>query len=248
MTYLPDANTFGLYNCEGLGLPLVDASSFGNDGTVAGSGIVRQAQGAFGFGVQTVGAGDFLDLSAAAGDWDNDTGLLELYFKPNAANFWNDGVQRVLFDARVNASNRWTIVKNSIDNVFIQHVRGGTTFSVTAGPFDSTQQQRMLGMSWSEGDDEFRAWVDGIQEGATIGGLTAFVGSLSEILVGAQPGPTFEAFGIYDRIRFRNDVVDRPNLFDILSRDRTAGVFNVAASVIGGRDFQTDLKQEVLGL
>ena len=115
------------------------------------------------------------------------------------AGVWTDGTNRNILRFRADANNRIDVYSAVGDNrIVCGYTAGGTSISETILGLTSIDFM-CFGMTWDQpGTDEFKAYNQGEQDGATQSGLGVWVGNLaatSTTLGAASTGPAQPWYG-----------------------------------------------------
>lgn len=178
---------------EASGSVALDASGNGRNGAYT---AVTLAQTGIGDGRTSAsfdGATSYNNVYGAsfAGAFNPAEGTLALWCKVSGAGVWTDAATRRIASLRADASNLVNLQKDTSNNsITTSYVAGGTTKSVSVAASATTFFH--FACTWSKSADQFKAYVNGAQVGATQTGLGVWTGALSSTLtnIGAtsQPG------------------------------------------------------------
>jgi hypothetical protein len=174
-----------------------DASGFGHTGSISiggtgdytsagtcGSGTGTEAWNAGTTGKRNAslgfdGTNDFVDFfsSALNTKFNGDEGSISAWIKVSGSSVWTDGVARRAVSMRSGAADVLYMRRSTTDNQ-LQFVRfaNSLTKAVVVSNITSTDWMHVA-MTWSVSNDEFKAYMDGIQQGTTQTGLAAWTGT-----------------------------------------------------------------------
>ena len=178
MAYSDDADTIGLYHLEDAGAAVVDSSSQGNNGTQTGMVTQVSAGAAFGFGMESNASTDRIEFDAISGDFDPLEGTVEMFFAASEVADWNDSADHWLVQLRADGNNVFEIAKGVSNNLIFRYRAAGTASQVTAATLDDVVRHHYK-LTWNKAADEVRAFIDGVQTGATQSGLGVWVGAIA---------------------------------------------------------------------
>jgi hypothetical protein len=106
----------------------------------------------------------------------------------DVSTFWTDGLSHRCFVLAPDATNSTTIRKDAADPTHVTYRRwGNSVSSVVATDHSADANWMTLGISVSEAADQFKAFYNGAQDGATQTGLGVYAGALSssQCVIGA---------------------------------------------------------------
>ena len=138
---------------------------------------------------------DFMNIwtaemfQTAGGVFNGAEGSLNIWYKSRAASVWTDGQLDRLFVLLVDGNNNLIVSKSNTSNrITWTYESGGTLFERHKDSVSDTGWIG-LGLTWSETDDEVKAYYKGVQEGATFTGLGTWAGLVSSVwaTVGGAP-------------------------------------------------------------
>lgn len=164
---------------ETSGTAIVDSSGNAYTGTYSGVTLNSAASPfAPNFAPLWDGVNDYGNLySAAFGTAFNlDEGCMIIWAKVSAAGVWTDAANRRIVEIARDSNNRVFAFKSSSNNnITVQRI--GNTNVKSVSITISTSDWFSLMLSWSVAGDYFKAYVNGVQQGATQTGLLASAGS-----------------------------------------------------------------------
>jgi len=137
---------------------------------------------------------------------DPEEGTIQFWFRADN-DFWEDGQNNWLFRTRADSANEIHIVNPTSNSLRFRYRSGGISRSITIQDSDSwTTEWHHYVMTWSQANDEFKVYVDGIQKGSTQTNLGNWSGTLSEINIGSSNNELQQAPGIYEELIIYDDV------------------------------------------
>lgn len=157
------------------------------------------------------GANDFNDIYSASLNtaFDGQSVTVMVWFRVVNAGVWTDGTFRRAVTFRVNANNRLLIQKTNLNNTINLAYRANNVLEqVTINIFAGRTDWISAFLTADLAADEMRAYIDGVQVGATQVGLGTWAGNLDPVLVlvGAQsqaPAAVWDGFlahpAVWDR-------------------------------------------------
>lgn len=111
--------------------------------------------------------------------FNNAEGTVAGWMQVSGSGVWTDGANRTPIVLRADANNVVQLLKSSASNTFqFFYVAGGTSKSVSKASFSPTAWQHVA-LTWSKSGDALKAYVNGVQEGATQTGLGTWSGALA---------------------------------------------------------------------
>lgn len=128
------------------------------------------------------GANDFVDIYSLSldGVFNSGEGTFGAWAQVFNAGVWTDGAFRNVAEIGVNATNRIILQKSSVNNTFSWTHASTAGGALTRTAIFSGTGLFHVALTWSVIADEVRAYLNGIQQGATINGVAAFaVGGLA---------------------------------------------------------------------
>jgi hypothetical protein len=135
------------------------------------------------------GANDYTNIQTAtfAGRFNGAEGSLMIWVKVANAGVWTDGTLRYLARVYVDANNEVVIWKAGAANntLYLRHRANGVDKTVSANDFTTTDWYQLL-LTWSATADQFKAYRNAAQLGATQTGLGVWAGTPTFSLIGAQ--------------------------------------------------------------
>lgn len=114
-----------------------------------------------------------------------DEGTLLTWPQVNGAGTWTDGLRRRLVRLVVDAGNEVYLDKQPANNTVQFAYRAGGVFKGANTAPITTLDFFSFGMTWSAGDDEAIAYINGVQSGGILVGLGTWVGDLTAAVIGA---------------------------------------------------------------
>lgn len=179
------ANLFGYYPLgETSGTVADDVSATNANGTYTGGYTLDQA--GIGDGSRSVllnGTTGYIALPAAAAldtPFDGDVGTILIWAKVSSAGVWTNGVSAILFALGSGANNRLSISKNSSNNELIFLYRANSTNKLVLHSTFSPTDFFSVALTWDRtGANQMKAYVNGVQTGATQTALPTWAGALS---------------------------------------------------------------------
>lgn len=166
---------------EEAGTVAVDYSGNGYNGVYTG---VTLGQEGIGDGLTCPlydGANDFTNIYSAgfAGAFNVNAGTHAIWLRMFNAAAWTDGTARAFFDIRADDTNRGTLLRSTVNNrLDFEYQAGGTLSQVVLSGMSSLDWMH-IAFTWDTVADQFKAYFNGIQTGATQTGLGVWVGALS---------------------------------------------------------------------
>ncbi|MCP4208148.1 MAG: LamG domain-containing protein [Shimia sp.] len=127
-----------------------------------------------------VDANDEVDIysAALAAAFDGTAGTVLLHFHITDSAVWTDGSQRLAFSLRGDG-DQFIVQKTAANNAYnMAHICSGTTKFVQETSVTTTDPIALVG-TWSEADDELKAFKNGAQLGSTQTGLGAWTAALN---------------------------------------------------------------------
>jgi hypothetical protein len=146
--------------------------------------------------------------AAIAAALNNQIGSLALSLKVANAGVWTDAALRYAVRFAADSNNAIDIIKHSTSNQLTYEYRaGGTVKAVNVTSISSLNWLRLV-MTWNKSGDAFKAYLDGVQQGATQTGLGVWAGawSAANCMIGAFAATTNVTSGsikdvaIWDRV------------------------------------------------
>ena len=143
--------------------------------------------------------GDYVDiytpeLSAA---FSGVKGSLGVWVRITDAAVWADGTARCPINIRVDGRNRVTIIKTAtVNNLRCIYIAGGTSSIVDDTSLAASTDWFLAGLTWDKAADQVKAYINGVQVGATQTGLGTWAGALDaascawDRLTRRRPAPT----------------------------------------------------------
>jgi hypothetical protein len=105
-------------------------------------------------------------------------GTLMIWCRVLNAGVWTDATSDMAIEIGSDANNRVFLQKNAASNTLIvNHFGGGTSKQISASL--SVTTQFLYGVTWSNSADQFKMFVNGVQQAATLTGLGTWVGALA---------------------------------------------------------------------
>ena len=95
------------------------------------------------------------------------------------AGVWTDATLRVIVALWVNGNNRAEIIKNTTNNQIVMVYDSGAVVQQFVIGSVSTLSPFHVALTWSKSADQAKAYLNGVQQGATQTGLGVWVGSLA---------------------------------------------------------------------
>lgn len=177
----PDSSIGFWLQDEASGSVAYDSSGQGNDG--AYTGVTLGQAGVPGMGYTSPlfdGANDYNNIYSVGlnADFGRAEGALLVWAKVSGAGVWTDGTPRYPVFLRADASNQVYVRFTGANAVWVQHAAGGVALTAGSGAL-ATTDFFSIGATWSTALDEFRLFIDGVQDGATQNGLGTWVGNLA---------------------------------------------------------------------
>lgn len=170
---------------EPSGTTAQDASGNGRTGAYTGVTLGVTGIGDGRTAASFDGATSFNNALNAAAAFNGPEGTIALWMKVASAGVWSDGVLRRLFHLTVDANNQLSIFKSTAANrVDMIYLAGSVTKTVITTGLTSTDYIH-FGLTWSKSGDAMKAYVAGVQSGATQNGLGVWAGVPTLMIVGA---------------------------------------------------------------
>lgn len=188
---------------------IADAGSNGLDGTPVRVGLDGSAA-LFNSGTS------YIDLYSAAFNtfFDADNGTL-ITRQAVAAGAWEDGVVRDVITLKADANNLIVLRKDSTNNTFRWRYKAGGTEEVITNSSYSPAEAFSSGITWDTAASEFKAFLDGQQEGSTlsIGGVWSGALASTGTVIGANSNtPTAVWHGPVTDVVFANTTATVANM------------------------------------
>ena len=124
------------------------------------------------------GVNDYVNIDSAAldGGYNGREGTVNIWFKAYNAAFWTDNANHFLF--RITRDNTWSntivLAKVVAENALGWYYDSNATLdAITSSAYKNTNWQ-MMSMTWSYSADQMKAYMNGVQVGATQTGLGAW--------------------------------------------------------------------------
>jgi hypothetical protein len=159
-----------------------DISATNADGTYAGTFTLNQpgigdGQPSVLFGGGRVSLATNLSaINTAIGD--KSAGTIFAVMKVPNVGVWTDATIRGIFHLGADANNRFFMNKNNNSNeLAFSHRAAGTVKTITAT--FAALSSFTVGMTWDKAADQVKAYINGVQVGATATGLGVFTGTLA---------------------------------------------------------------------
>jgi hypothetical protein len=124
-------------------------------------------------------AGSYTNVHSAAlaGRFNGSEGTAMIWARVSAAGVWTDGAFRYLFNLQADANNQVFIAKGIANNTMNwQYKAGGVTKQVQNAAMNQTAFINVA-LTWDKVADEVRAFLNGVQTGATLNGLGVWAGA-----------------------------------------------------------------------
>lgn len=177
------ANLIGYWKLnEPSGTTADDVSTTNADGTYAGTYTLAQAGIGDGSLSTLFGGGRVslaTPLAALSAVFSGSTGTMLVWAQVTNSGIWTDGLDHIALQIGADASNRFFIAKQSVNNsIALAGVFGG----VSSGVFPTSQSWtdfRSIGITWDKPQNQFKAYISGVQTGATQTIAGTYVGALS---------------------------------------------------------------------
>ena len=104
---------------------------------------------------------------------------------------------------------------NSADQIRFVYKAGGTTKRIDWDATDLNHSAWIhFAMTWSAGDDELKAYINGTQVGSTIGSLGTFSGTINDMDLGRNPADGAYFKGQMDEVSIWTSVMDISELYN----------------------------------
>lgn len=135
------------------------------------------------------GVNDYVDILTApyVAAFNGDEGTVHQWIRVDAAGTWTDGIRRVAWYCPVDGNNWALLDKSNANNQFRYFYSAGAVAESVIRASNETGWHT-IAMTWSKAADEFRAYWDGVQTGATQTVLGNWAGDLVEAWIGALSG------------------------------------------------------------
>lgn len=161
---------------ESSGTTAIDQSGNGHNGTYSGAVPGGDGIGSGQTGASFDGSLDTVNIAAMRTLFNGNTGSLVVWGKTSA---WADATVRFLARIQVNASNQVNIQKTAnLNEISFNRSGGGTPKSVVTTALAGSPAYFCAGMTWDTGADELKAYLNGVQVGATQTGIGTFTGTV----------------------------------------------------------------------
>lgn len=177
------ANLIGYWKLdETSGTVANDVSSTNADGAYAGTVTLDQSGAGDGSRAALFAGGRVslaTPLTTFNGVFSGAEGTIFACAKLTNVGIWTDGLDHTLVSIGADASNRFYIGKQSVNNALSML---GSFGGVTAGVFPTGQSWttfKSLAITWNKAANEFKAYINGVQTGATTAISGTYAGSLS---------------------------------------------------------------------
>ena len=99
---------------------------------------------------------------------------------------WTDGIRRFAVHLLVDGNNRVYLFKDIVNNVLEWNYTSGSVANTRQRAAVATTDWFHMGLTVSKTTNEVRAYYQGVQEGATMGGLGVWAGALIRAIIGAD--------------------------------------------------------------
>lgn len=159
----------------------------GYTGTV--NGVTWNPSGVYGESSlnYTGAAGEWLDIDVTNADFPIDDGAVFMYVNFSDAGKWSDGTTYYLAQFRLDSNNRMYIAKWTSNEIKYVYTGGGTAKTINHAVNTRTDTDfHLIGATWSQTDDEFKAFFDGQQVGTTLTGLGTWAGQPVDGSIGSS--------------------------------------------------------------
>jgi hypothetical protein len=157
---------------EASGATAYDQSGNGRDGTYTGVDLGQAGIGDLRTSPYFDGANDYVDIYTAglSGAFNPAAGSLFLWLKlPSGA--WSDGLTRYCAYIAKDTNNCINIGKSLANNsLFVNYKRAGTNHAITRN-VGAIASFLILGMTWDTVADQLKFYINGVQDGGTLGSL-----------------------------------------------------------------------------
>jgi hypothetical protein len=183
-------------NTAGIGTCSVDNSAWGSG-----------SEGKFGSSLNFDGDGDYVDIYSTGfnTNFSGDRGSISLWAKVSDAGVWSDDTVRRMLYFQVDPDNLFVFQKLGTNDIELRReagtVRSGETISIT------NTDWVMYTLTWDASSDEVKAYVNGLQRGATDNSLGTWSGNLSPsttVLGASSTSGTNSWSGQIDDVRIYN--------------------------------------------
>jgi hypothetical protein len=166
-------------------------------------------------------------------------GTLVVWAKVSGSGVWTDGVERRIAVLLSDSSNQMHIRKSSASNrVDLTFTSGGTQKQISLTSFSPTTWQQYA-ITWSASNDQFKAYLNGAQSGATSTGLGTWTGNLSstQTVIGNlnSSGTTNPWSGMINDVRLYSRALSASEISNLYSglvstRDTTTKLVGTASA------------------
>lgn len=171
---------------EASGTTITDRSGNGRTGTYTGVDLGQAGIGDGGTTPFFDGVNDYGNVQGAslAAAFNGAAGTIAVWV--NAQTFWADSVARRIWQLQADASNSVILLKTSTNNLQWFYTAGGTAKSVTLSGAAFLDRFYHFALTWDKAADQMKAYIDGIQTGATQTGLGTWAGTPTLNILGAS--------------------------------------------------------------
>lgn len=170
---------------ESSGTTIVDSSGNGRNGVYTGVDLGQTGIGDGRTAPLWDGVNDYGNiLSAISSAFNGDEGSLLFWIKMASSGVWTDGTTRVLF-ALTTASNLIRLRKVTPGVIDSSRVAGGNTSTVSVSSLSFTGWMPLL-TTWSKSANEFKFYMNGVQQGTTQVVASSWSGSMTSAIIGAN--------------------------------------------------------------
>jgi hypothetical protein len=224
--FVSDEKTVALYHLEESAGAVIDSSSLGYNGT--NHGMTVRATGKFTYGYTATLVANYIDIIAMAASFSVTEGSASLWFKVTDVSSFLSGGSLLLIST--DANNYIAIYVDGSGNLIFAYYAGGTAKSVSSVHPNPDTEWHNYKITWTKAGDALKAYFDGVQFGATVGGLGVWAGGLVKAVVGGGAANTL--LGTYDEVRISKISRDVP--VPVTSTTDANGVH-----ALSGRDYAT---------
>lgn len=157
-----------------------DSSGNGFNGTATGATFGAVGMGDGNTAAAFDGTGDYIDIHAMAAAWNGNAGSIIAWGKTAA---WADATVRALVSIAVGSENQVLIFKSAtLNTLLFRRSDSNDDVTITSSALAGSAAYFSAALTWSVAANAMKAYINGVQVGATQTGLLSVVGTPSATL------------------------------------------------------------------
>lgn len=188
-----------------------------NDGTLTGMAAPSTAtsgwaRSKFGTGVMFDGTNDHVDLTSFSSSFPSAKGTAVIWIRQDSGT----GL-RELLNFRADGNNEIGITQfngNFSLNFRFAHVAGGVFKTINITSVSNDNRWRCIAMTWTKENDQFKAYVDGVQVGTTQTAIGTFAGTVTTPYIGRNSSGDYW-FGSVDNFRMYKRALSQTEIMQL---------------------------------